>query len=68
MNTQALGMIYWGLSKLYPNSKTKFHKKTELWLSETVRKLGQAPQELTLEQPVDVYDQIIQTCGVMLYS
>merc|ERR1712086_428230 len=68
LNTQALGMIYWGLSKLRPNQKLKFHSKTEFFLNDALHILQNNPKELTLEQPMEVFDQIIQTCAVMLYS
>ena len=68
MDTQALAMIYWGLSKLNPNRKLKFHKQTELFLQDTITKLKYNPKEVKLAQPIEVYDQMIQACGVILYS
>jgi len=59
MNTQAFGMMYWGFSKLYTNKRVKFHKKAEVFLRDAVNKLRDNSEELTMEHPIDVYDQLL---------
>jgi len=59
MNTQAFGMMYWGLSKLYKNQRIKFHKTAEVFLKDAVIKLRDNSEELTMEHPIDVYDQLL---------
>ena len=36
LNSQAFGMIYWGLSKIMQNPRQKFHKQSEIFLEKAI--------------------------------
>lgn len=68
LNTQAFGMIYWGLSKMLHSPRQKFHKQSEILLQKSVEQMLADPESFTPEDPVQVFDQLVQTCGVMCYT
>lgn len=69
MNTQALGMMYWGLGKIAQQPRQKFHKYTEAFIDKSIdQMMSQSHRELMGQDPIEVFDQIIQLCGVMAYS
>jgi len=49
-------MIFWGLSKLFPDKRNKYHKTCEIFMLKSIEKMLQNPKNLTPEDPVLVFD------------
>lgn len=60
--------MYWGLAKIMPTSRTKFHKNSEIFLQKCIEQMLADPLNFTPEDPILVFDQMVQTCGVMMYT
>uniref|UniRef100_A0A7S3CM00 Uncharacterized protein n=1 Tax=Strombidium rassoulzadegani TaxID=1082188 RepID=A0A7S3CM00_9SPIT len=68
LNTQALGMMYWGLSKISLHPRKRFHRFTELFIEKTIDKMEQGPLNKVGDNPISVFDQLLQTTAVMMYT
>jgi len=57
MNTQALGMMYWGLGKIAQQPRQKFHKYTEVFIEKSIdQMMSQSHRELMDQDPIEVFD------------
>ena len=68
MNSQAFGMLYWSLAKIMGYPRTRFHKNSELFLSKCIEQMLADPENYSSEDPILIFDQMVQTCGVMAYT
>lgn len=60
-------MIYWGLSKTRYHQRTQFHKLAELFIEKQIDRMLANNEVPDHKEPVDVFDQILQTSAVMVH-
>ena len=61
-------MIYWGLAKLLSHPRVSFHGASEVFLLKSIEQMLEQPDKHCPEDPISVFNQIVQTSAVMAYT
>ena len=61
-------MIYWGLAKLLTHPRVNFHEASEIFMQKTIEQMVVQPEKHCPEDPITVFNQIVQTSAVMAYT